>query len=146
MHIRKVNDSAVRKHKEGMMNTAVIGFPRVGKLRELKFASEKFFHQEISEEELLAVAAELRKEHWGFEKEAGIHYISSNDFSFYDGMLDTAVMLGAVPQSYRGLGLSDLCHLFCDGKRLSGRPWGCQGISDEKMVQHELSLYGAAAF
>ena len=68
MHIRKVNDSAVRKHKEGMMNTAVIGFPRVGKLRELKFASEKFFHQEISEEELLAVAAELRKEHWGFER------------------------------------------------------------------------------
>lgn len=120
MHIRKVNDSAVRKHKEGMMNTAVIGFPRVGKLRELKFASEKFFRQEISEEELLAVAAELRKEHWGFEKEAGIHYISSNDFSFYDGMLDTAVMLGAVPQSYRGLGLSDLATYFAMARGYQG--------------------------
>ena len=71
MHIRKVNDSAVRKHKEGMMNTAVIGFPRVGKLRELKFASEKFFHQEISEEELLAVAAELRKNTGDLKKRRG---------------------------------------------------------------------------
>lgn len=102
------------------MNTAVIGFPRVGKLRELKFASEKFFRQEISEEELLAVAAELRKEHWGFQKEAGISYISSNDFSFYDGMLDTAVMLGAVPQSYRALGLSELATYFAMARGYQG--------------------------
>lgn len=102
------------------MKTAVIGFPRVGKLRELKFASEKFFRQEISEEELLGVAAELRKEHWNFQKEAGIHYISSNDFSFYDGMLDTAVMLGAVPQSYRTLGLSDLSTYFAMARGYQG--------------------------
>ncbi|TCL55263.1 methionine synthase (B12-independent) [Kineothrix alysoides] len=89
------------------MKSAVIGFPRVGKLRELKFASEKYFRGEISEKELNAVGKALREEHWRLQKDAGIDYISSNDFSFYDGMLDTTVLLNAIPGEYRELNLSE---------------------------------------
>lgn len=88
------------------MKSAIIGFPRVGKLRELKFASEKYFNGEITEENLNAAGKELRSEHWQLQKNAGIDYIPSNDFSFYDGMLDATVLLNAVPQAYRNLKLS----------------------------------------
>ena len=75
------------------MKTSVIGYPRIGKNRELKFASEKFFKNEISESELNSVAKEIRKESLLRQKEEGISFISSNDFSFYDNVLDTAVLL-----------------------------------------------------
>lgn len=89
------------------MRSAVTGFPRVGKLRELKFASEKYFRGEITEGNLNAVGKALRNENWRLQKDAGIHYISSNDFSFYDGMLDTAILLNAIPGEYRELNLSE---------------------------------------
>lgn len=89
------------------MRSAVTGFPRVGKLRELKFASEKYFRGEITEGNLNAVGKALRNENWRLQKDAGINYISSNDFSFYDGMLDTAILLNAIPGEYRELNLSE---------------------------------------
>lgn len=89
------------------MRSAVTGFPRVGKLRELKFASEKYFRGEITEGNLNAVGKVLRNENWRLQKDAGINYISSNDFSFYDGMLDTTILLNAIPGEYRELNLSE---------------------------------------
>ena len=65
------------------MKTSVIGYPRIGKNRELKFASEKFFKGEVTEVELLETAADLRKGYLLKQKEAGISFISSNDFSYY---------------------------------------------------------------
>ena len=50
------------------MYSAVVGFPRVGKLRELKFASEKYFRGEIGRQELEDKARDLRKEHLFFQK------------------------------------------------------------------------------
>ena len=61
------------------MNTSVIGFPRIGANRELKFASEKYFKNEITEKELSQTAKNLRQAHWNIQKEAGIDFISSND-------------------------------------------------------------------
>lgn len=90
------------------MKTSVIGFPRIGTLRELKFASEKYFKKEIAADELLQTGKELRKIHWNTQKEAGIDFISSNDFSFYDILLDTAVLFGIVPKRYKELNLSEL--------------------------------------
>ena len=90
------------------MKTTIIGFPRVGSLRELKFASEKYFRGEISAEELQNTAKELRSTHWQLQQENGISLIPVNDFSFYDNMLDTAVLLTAVPERYRALSLSPL--------------------------------------
>ena len=90
------------------MRSTVAGFPRIGKLRELKFASEKYFRGEIDRDKLKEIAKDLRKEHWEFQKQSGIDLIPSNDFSFYDGMLDTAVLLNAVPDCYRNLNLDRL--------------------------------------
>ena len=92
--------------------TSVIGFPRIGKNRELKFASEKYFKAEISAEELEKTAAELRAYGWKKQAEAGITFISSNDFSFYDNMLDTAFLLNAIPGRYKALNLSSLERYF----------------------------------
>ena len=90
------------------VKTSVIGFPRIGKNRELKFASEKYFKSEISAEELEKTAAELRAYGWKKQAEAEITFIPSNDFSFYDNLLDTAFLLGAVPARYKALALSPL--------------------------------------
>ena len=64
------------------MNNSVVGFPRIGKLRELKFVSEKYFRGEVDKEELISVGKELRKKHWKEQKNSGIGLIPSNDFSF----------------------------------------------------------------
>ena len=92
--------------------TSVIGFPRIGKERELKFASEKFFKGESSLQELQEVASSLRLYGWKKQAEAGITFIPSNDFSFYDNMLDTAFLLNAVPARYKELGLNQLETFF----------------------------------
>ena len=87
------------------MNTSVIGYPRIGRNRELKFASEKYFKGEIGEAALKITASSIRKENWLVQKEAGITYISSNDFSFYDNVLDTAVLFNIIPGRYKALNL-----------------------------------------
>lgn len=102
------------------MRSAVTGFPRVGKLRELKFASEKYFRGEITEGNLNAVGKALRNENWRLQKDAGINYISSNDFSFYDGMLDTAILLNAIPGEYRELNLSEQGVFFSMARGFQG--------------------------
>lgn len=64
------------------MKTSIIGYPRVGSLRELKFATEKYFRKEISADQLQSTAKEIRKSAWNTQKESGIDYIPSNDFFF----------------------------------------------------------------
>ena len=94
------------------MKTSVIGFLRIGKDRELKFATEKYFKGEITEAELLKTAREIKKEHFLLQKNAGIDFIPSGDFSFYDGVLDAAVQFNIVPKRYKEIGLSDLDTYF----------------------------------
>ena len=77
-----------------------LGFPRMGKRREWKFALEKYWSGESDETALRKTGSELRAEHWHLQREAGIGVPPSNDFSFYDHVLDTAVMLGAIPQRF----------------------------------------------
>ncbi|HEY0307819.1 MAG TPA: hypothetical protein VGB94_06640 [Acidobacteriaceae bacterium] len=83
-----------------MVNARNLGFPRMGKHRELKFALEKYWSGEATDERLLATAQTLRKEHWQLQVEAGIGIPPSNDFSLYDHVLDIAVTLGAVPRRF----------------------------------------------
>ena len=94
------------------MKTSVIGFLRIGKDRELKFATEKYFKGEITEAELLKTAQEIKKEHFLLQKNAGIDFIPSGDFSFYDGVLDAALQFNIVPKRYSEIGLSDLDTYF----------------------------------
>ena len=114
------------------MQTSVIGFPRIGTLRELKFASEKYFRKEIEAEELQQIAETLRKTHWSIQKEAGIDYISSNDFSFYDMTLDTAVLLNIIPKRYKELELSGLDTYFPMARGYQGASGDVKALAMKK--------------
>lgn len=83
-----------------MSQTYVTGFPRIGENRELKFALEAFWAGKTDVEELKDIAKTLRTRHWNEQKSHHIDYISCNDFSWYDIMLDTTVMLGAIPPRF----------------------------------------------
>ncbi len=80
--------------------SANLGFPRIGVKRELKQAIEQCWAGMINEQELKRTAAELRQKRWKLQRDHGISHIPSNDFSLYDHVLDTAVMVGAVPPRY----------------------------------------------
>lgn len=82
------------------LSTATLGVPRIGRHRELKFALEAFWSGKSSEAELLANARALRAANWTEQRDRGIIKIPSNDFSLYDHVLDTAVMVGAIPARY----------------------------------------------
>ncbi|HEX6587224.1 MAG TPA: 5-methyltetrahydropteroyltriglutamate--homocysteine S-methyltransferase [Solirubrobacterales bacterium] len=78
----------------------VSGFPRIGRNRELKFATEGYWRGETSAEELASTARQIRLENWRLMQDAGIDLVPSNDFSYYDQVLDTIALVGAVPERY----------------------------------------------
>jgi 5-methyltetrahydropteroyltriglutamate--homocysteine methyltransferase len=78
----------------------VSGFPRIGRNRELKFATEGYWRGETSADHLAATAKTIRVENWKLMQDAGIDLIPSNDFSYYDQVLDTIALVGAVPDRY----------------------------------------------
>ncbi|KAG5517247.1 hypothetical protein RHGRI_037863 [Rhododendron griersonianum] len=82
------------------MASHIVGYPRMGPKRELKFSLESFWDGKSSAEELQKVAADLRSSIWKQMADAGIKYIPSNTFSYYDQVLDTTAMVGAVPPRY----------------------------------------------
>ncbi|KAK6126571.1 LOW QUALITY PROTEIN: hypothetical protein DH2020_039682 [Rehmannia glutinosa] len=86
------------------MASHIVGYPCMGPKRELKFALESFWDGKSSAEDLEKVAADLRASIWKQMSGAGIKYIPSNTFSYYDQMLDTTAMLGAVPPRYNWTG------------------------------------------
>lgn len=114
------------------MRTAVIGYPRVGTLRELKFATEKYFRKEISADELQNTAKEIRKENWLTEKTSGLDFIPSNDFSFYDNMLDTAFLFNIVPKRYSSLKLSPLDTYFAMARGYQGTAGDVKALAMKK--------------
>jgi 5-methyltetrahydropteroyltriglutamate--homocysteine methyltransferase len=85
------------------LKTNILGYPRVGANRELKKIEEAYWAGKASKEDLLKIAAEIRKGNWTLQKEAGITLIPSNDFSFYDQTLDMSLCVGAIPERYKAL-------------------------------------------
>src|ERR1700750_1533277 len=77
-----------------------LGYPRVGAHRELKKASEQYWAGKTGKQELFAAARAIRQQNWQVQQEAGIDLIPCNDFSYYDQVLDTSLMLGVIPQRY----------------------------------------------
>lgn len=114
------------------LKTSVIGYPRVGALRELKFASEKYFKGELSIDQLHATAADLRAAHWKIQQDNGIDFIPANDFSFYDGVLDTAYLLNIVPERYEALGLSPLETYFAMARGYQGEQGDVKALAMKK--------------
>ncbi len=86
-----------------MSKNYVIGFPRIGEKRELKKALESFWEGGCEFSEVRKVAKELRKRHLLYQKNSKIEYISVNDFSFYDNMLDTALMINAISKRFKNI-------------------------------------------
>ena len=83
-----------------MATSTNLGFPRIGANRELKWAVEAYWAGKIDRRELLRRAAEIRRRNWALQRDAGVEHIPSNDFSLYDHVLDTSVMVGAIPERY----------------------------------------------
>jgi 5-methyltetrahydropteroyltriglutamate--homocysteine methyltransferase len=98
------------------MRTQNLGYPRIGNQRELKKATEQYWSEKISQQQLLLTGKTIRLQNWQIQAEAGIDLIPCNDFSFYDQVLDTTLMIGAVPKRYQTLAatkqLTDIDLLF----------------------------------
>ncbi|KAK2763942.1 methionine-synthesizing 5- methyltetrahydropteroyltriglutamate--homocysteine methyltransferase [Arachnomyces sp. PD_36] len=101
-----------------MVQSSVLGFPRMGRLRDLKKATEAYWGGKLSREELLQEGKRLRLEHWQIQQKAGIDLIPSNDFAFYDQVLDHIHLFGAVPERYTKYGLEQIDEYFAMGRGL----------------------------
>ncbi len=77
-----------------------LGFPPLGAARELKRATEGYWSGKVPLDQLLATGADLRRRHWELQRDIGVDRIPVNDFSYYDRMLDTCALVGAVPRRY----------------------------------------------
>jgi 5-methyltetrahydropteroyltriglutamate--homocysteine methyltransferase len=82
------------------LSVASLGTPRIGPRRELKLALESYWSGKTDERSLIETAVSLRAANWARQKSLGITVIPSNDFSFYDQVLDTSIMVGAIPGIY----------------------------------------------
>lgn len=85
------------------MQTHLLGYPRIGSNRELKKACEQYWSGKTSLQELLEVGKTIRNQNWKLQQEAGIDLIPSNDFSYYDQVLDMTLSVGAIPARYHEL-------------------------------------------
>jgi len=102
-----------------MQKNYVIGFPRIGEKRELKKVLENYWSKQTDFNEVKYVGEQLRKRHWTYQKEAKIEFISSNDFSYYDNMLDTSILLGAIPKRFENLKDEELYFAMARGNETS---------------------------
>jgi len=114
------------------MKTAVIGFPRIGKNRELKFTAEKYFKGQISADELFKEGKAQREFGIKCQRNAGIDFIGVNDFSFYDGVLDTAFLFNVVPGRYRKLGISLIDTYFAMARGYQGEAGNVKALPMKK--------------
>ncbi len=102
-----------------------LGFPRIGTNRELKYALEAYWRGEQDAEKLLEVGRQLRIHHWRQQTEQGLDWVPGGDFSYYDQVLDTTAMLGAVPERFAWPGGAidiDLYFRMARGRAPRGEP------------------------
>ncbi|WP_045744929.1 5-methyltetrahydropteroyltriglutamate--homocysteine S-methyltransferase [Actinoplanes rectilineatus] len=102
--------------------STVLGYPRIGANRELKKAVEAYWSGTIDAASLEDTAAGLRAEVWRTLRDARLDAIPSNTFSYYDHVLDTAVAVGAIPERFRRLGLSELDTYFAMARGVDAEP------------------------
>lgn len=103
------------------MTATIVGFPRIGENRELKFITEKYFKHEATEEELKERAKDLRQHDRKLLLDSGLTNFTSNHFSFYDQMLDVAFLFNVIPENIAELDLSDLDKYFALARGYQGK-------------------------
>ncbi|EGR0058065.1 5-methyltetrahydropteroyltriglutamate--homocysteine S-methyltransferase [Vibrio vulnificus] len=114
--------------------THILGYPRIGEKRELKFAQEKYWRGEIDQAELKKVGAELRHKNWQTQTSAGLSFAVAGDFAWYDHVLTTTLLLGHVPKRHRH-GFPDLDTLFRVGRGQSQSSCACHGAAASDMTK-----------
>lgn len=90
-------------HLDPARASSVLGYPRIGPRRELKRALERYWHGDGTRSELLATGRRIRESTWHELRAGGLTQIPGNTFSFYDHVLDDALLMGAVPHRFREL-------------------------------------------
>ena len=117
-----------------MVTTHNLGFPRIGRKRELKFSLEKYWKKTISKETLEAVSAGLRQQHW--QDQSALDWVPAGDFSLYDQVLDTSFMLGNIPARVNALEGDELDSYFrvARGRSVSD-PSSCCPVSAGEMTK-----------
>lgn len=107
------------------MKTNNLGYPRIGSNRELKKASELYWAGKISADELIKAGKDIRHKNWHLQSQAGVDLIPSNDFSFYDQVLDLTLTVGAIPKRYHEVAKSnsslDLYFAMARGSQKDGQ-------------------------
>lgn len=114
--------------------THILGYPRIGEKRELKFAQEKYWRGEIDQNELKQVGAVLRENNWNTQTEAGLTFAAAGDFAWYDHVLTTTLLLGHVPKRHAN-GFPDLDTLFKVGRGQSQASCDCKGAAASDMTK-----------
>lgn len=113
-----------------------LGFPRIGRDRELKKALEAYWKGELDEAGLRAVGRQLRAAHWQVQKDAGIELLPVGDFAWYDQVLGHSLMFGVVPERFRGAdGRVTLDTLFAMARGASGSCCGGGGAQALEMTK-----------
>lgn len=101
-----------------MVQSSILGFPRIGGQRELKKVTESYWQGKVGVNDLLAKGKELRSHNWKLQKEAGVDVIPSNDFSYYDQVLDLSLLFNVIPDRYTKFELAPIDVLFAMGRGL----------------------------
>lgn len=103
------------------IDSATLGFPRMGPNRELKFALEKFWRHKLSEQELYAVAHSVEEANWRKQVDAGVNRVAVGMFSLYDHVLDWTYYLGAAPERFASVA-PGLTQYFAMARGVDGIP------------------------
>ncbi|MBW3694752.1 5-methyltetrahydropteroyltriglutamate--homocysteine S-methyltransferase [Vibrio sp. T187] len=123
--------------------THILGYPRIGEKRELKFALEKYWRGEIEQSELKELGSELRSRNWKVQEEANLSFATAGDFAWYDHVLTTTLLLGQVPKRHNQ-GFPDLDTLFRVGRGQSQAQSACCGGShatDEETAASDMTKW-----
>ncbi len=117
-----------------MAKATNLGFPRIGAHRELKRAVEGYWKGDLTKDELVEAARALRESHWTEQQELGLDLVPSNDFSYYDQVLDACAMVGAVPERFPWDGESvDLDTYFAMARGLQEKDLDGEGAGVQAM-------------
>ncbi|MPS33146.1 MULTISPECIES: 5-methyltetrahydropteroyltriglutamate--homocysteine S-methyltransferase [unclassified Salinivibrio] len=116
-----------------MAKTHNLGFPRIGAQRELKFALERYWRGDSSQQDLTNTAAALRRTHW--QQQGKLDAVPAGDFSFYDHVLDTSFLVGNVPDRVADHQDNTLDNYFRVARGRSANDTGCQCVHAGEMTK-----------
>ncbi|MCJ2375330.1 5-methyltetrahydropteroyltriglutamate--homocysteine S-methyltransferase [Vibrio sp. ZSDZ34] len=117
-----------------MTTSHILGYPRIGEQREMKFALEGYWRNELDQKTLKKVGKEIRHQGWSLQEDQGLTYTTAGDFAWYDHVLGTSLLLGHVPKRHQK-GHPDLDTLFRIGRGQSQQGCDCVGQAASDMTK-----------